>query len=80
MDQEHQRNKPNKGHSEKTELNNGGLRSEEQYLKASIFGRIYQHCASYEQTAFILNYHHATTPDKKQTTREYAKTLYPSSF
>ena len=28
MDQEHQQNKPNKGHSEKTELNNVGLRSE----------------------------------------------------
>ena len=29
MDQEHQQNKPNKGHSEKTEFNERGLRHEE---------------------------------------------------
>ena len=28
MDQEHQRNKPNKGHSEKTEFNERGVRRE----------------------------------------------------
>ena len=33
MDQEHQRNKPNKGHSEKTEFNERGLRREGTVLK-----------------------------------------------
>ena len=33
MDREHQRNKPNKGHSEKTEFNERGLRSEGTILK-----------------------------------------------
>ena len=33
MDQEHQRNKPNKGHSEKIEFNERGLRREGTVLK-----------------------------------------------
>ena len=33
LDQEHQQNKPNKGHSEKTEFNERGLRREGAVLK-----------------------------------------------
>ena len=52
----------------------------EQYSRTSIFERIYQHCTTREQTAFTLNHHHTTASDKQQTTREYAKTMHPSSF
>ena len=45
----------------------------EQYSKTSIFGRICQHCTTREQATFTLNHHQTTTPDKQQTTREFAK-------
>ena len=52
----------------------------EQYSKTSIFGRICQHCTTREQATLTLNHHHTTIPDKQQTTREYVKTMHPSSF
>ena len=52
----------------------------EQYSKTSIFRRIYQRCTTREQATFTLNHHHTTTPNKQQTTREYAETMHPSSF
>ena len=52
----------------------------EQYSKMSILGRICQHFTTHEQTTFTPNHHHTPTPDKRQTTIEYAKTTHPSSF
>ena len=64
MDREHQWNKPNKGHGEKTEFKNSGVK--EQYSTTSIFGIIYQHCTTREQKAFTLNHHHTTTPNNSR--------------
>ena len=66
MDQEHQRNKPNKGHSEKTNSMKEDTGVKEQYSRTTIFGRIYQHCTTHEQTTFTLNHHHTTTSDNSR--------------
>ena len=39
---------------------------QEQYSRTSIFGRIYQHCTTREQTTFTLNHHHTTTSDNSR--------------
>ena len=66
MDREHQQNKPNKGHGEKIEFNEGNSGVKEQYSTTSIFGRIYQHCTTRDQKAFTLNHHHTTTPNNSR--------------
>ena len=38
----------------------------EQYSRTSIFGRIYQHCATHKQIAFTTNHHHITTSDNSR--------------
>ena len=80
MDQEHQRNKPNKGHSEKTEFNERRLRREGTVLKD-------KHIRKDIPTLYNswTNNIHTQPPPynyiwQQQTTREYAKILYPSSF
>ena len=80
MDREHQRNKPNKGHGEKTEFNERELRREGTVLNN-------KHIRENMPTLFNLwtkgiyiqppPYNYIW---QQQTTREYAKTLYPSSF
>ena len=80
MDREHQRNKHNKGHSEKTEFNERGLRREGTVLKDKHIRKdiptLYNSWANdiYTQP---LPYNHIW---QQQTTREYTKTLHPSSF
>ena len=67
MDQEHQRNKPNKGHSEKTELNNEReLRHEGTVLNNKHIRENIQHYTTREQKAFTLNHHHTTTPNNSR--------------
>ena len=80
MDWEHQRNKTNKGHSEKIELNERGLRREGTILKD-------EHIRKDIPTLYNswTNNIYTQPPPynyiwQQQTTREYAKTLHPSSF
>jgi hypothetical protein len=80
MDWEHQRNKPNKGHSEKTEFNERGLRREGTVLKD-------EHIRKDIPTLYNswTNNIYTQPPPynyiwQQQTTREYAKTLQLSSF
>ena len=80
MDREHQRNKPNKGHSEKTEFNERGLRREEAVLKN-------EHIRKNIPTLYnswTNNIYYQPPPYnyiwQQQTNREHAKTIYPSSF
>ena len=80
MDREHQRNKPNKEHSEKIKFNERGLRREGTVLKN-------EHIRKNIPTLYNLwtNSIYTQPPPynyiwQQQTTREYAKTLYPSSF
>ena len=51
----------------------------EQYLRTSIFERIYQHYTTREQTTFTLNHHHTTISDNSRlpenTPRPYIRVL-----
>ena len=80
MDQEHQRNKPNKGHREKTGLNNGRLRLEgtvleDEHIRKNIPTQYNPWTKGIYTQPPPYNYIW-----QQQTTREYAKILYPSSF
>ena len=52
----------------------------EQYLRTSIFERIYQHYTTHEQIAFTLNHHHTTTSDNSRLPenmpRSYIRVLF----
>ena len=73
MDQEHQRNKPNKGHSEKTEFNKRGLRREGTVLK----NKHIQKNIPTLYNSWTNNIYTQPPPYnyiwQQQTTREYAK-------
>ena len=80
MDREHQWNKTNKGHSEKTEINERGLKREGTVLKD-------EHIRKDIPTLYNswTNNIYTQPPPynyiwQQQTTREYAKTLHLSSF
>ena len=80
MDREHQRNKPDKGHSEKTEFNERRLRREGAVLKNEhIWKNIPTLYNSWTNSIYsqppLYNYIW-----QQQTTREHAKILYLSSF
>ena len=76
MDQEHKRNKPNKGHSKKTEFNEKGLRCEGTVLKD-------KHIQKDIPTLYNswTNSIYTQPPPynyiwQQQTTREYAKVQF----
>ena len=80
VDQEHKRNKPNKGHSEKIEFNKKRLRREGTLLKN-------EHIRKNIPTLYNswTNNIYTQPPPynyiwQQQTNREHAKILYPSSF
>ena len=80
IDREHQWNKPNKGHSEKIEFNERGLRREGTVRKN-------KHIRKNIPTLYNSwpNIIYSQLPPynyiwQQQTTWEYAKTLHPSSF
>ena len=52
------------------------LGEREQYSKTSIFGRIYQHYTTREQTAFTLNHHHTTTFDNSRLPENMSKPCF----
>ena len=80
MDRQHQQNKPDKGHSEKTEFNERRLGVKEQYSRTSIFERIYQHCTTHEQTTFTINNHHKTTSDNSRLPENMPRTCIQVLF
>ena len=70
MDQEHQRNKPNKGHSEKIEFNERGLRREGTVLKGQAYSK------GYANTVQLMNKRHlhsTTTIQPHLTIADYQR-------
>ena len=48
----------------------------ERYSRTSIFGRIYQHYTTREQTTFTLNHHHTTTSDNSRLPENMPKPCF----
>ena len=76
MDQEHQRNKPNKATVKRQNSIKEDSGVKEEYPRTSIFERIYQHCTSREQTTFTLNHHHTTTSSNSRLSENMPKPCF----